>query len=292
MAKTTFIDGNPSLGILGTIVNALFLNKIFNHRHDGADADGSAPINYAADTGAADAYAIALTPALTAHVPGMPIMFKAVHANTGASTIAINGMATVPIKNTAGSDLSANAIKAGSLVMVIYDTINYQVMNLDPQSDVPVGAEMWWPMDTPPPARWFEEDGSSLVRTTYPALYGVLGPGYGAADGEHFNLPNPRGRDIRVWDHGQATDPDRASRTAPTATGATIPAGDHVGTNQEDALRSHNHTYPTAYSTPGPNGVPIRALDNVSMVYQGVGMVGGNETRSINTYRMMIIKAY
>lgn len=43
MAKTTFVDGDPGLGILGTIVNAAFLNKIFTHRHDGVDADGSAP---------------------------------------------------------------------------------------------------------------------------------------------------------------------------------------------------------------------------------------------------------
>lgn len=45
MAKTVFIDGNPSLGILGTIVTAAFLNLIFNHKHDGLNQDGSAPID-------------------------------------------------------------------------------------------------------------------------------------------------------------------------------------------------------------------------------------------------------
>lgn len=47
MAKTIFIDGDPSQGILGTVVNAAFLNKIFGatgHRHTGLDEDGSAPI--------------------------------------------------------------------------------------------------------------------------------------------------------------------------------------------------------------------------------------------------------
>ncbi|MCX5828771.1 MAG: phage tail protein [Deltaproteobacteria bacterium] len=289
MAKTIFIDGNPSQGILGTIVNALFLNKIFNHRHDGADADGSAPINYAADTGAADAYAIALTPALTAHVPGMPIVFKAAHANTGASTIAINGMATVPIKDTAGAALVADAIKAGALVMVIYDTVNYQVMNLDPQSDVPIGAEMLWPIDTPPPTRWFEEDGTSLVRTTYQGLFNIIGTGYGAVDSSHFNLPSPRGRHIRIWAHGQATDPDRASRTAPTAPGATIQAGDHNGTDQPDENRLHYHTVPTLAA--GAGGGSNRDI------YGGAGDTstlgsGGNESRGVNTNRMLIIKAY
>jgi hypothetical protein len=47
MAKTVFVDGDPSQGILGTVVNAAFLNKIFGatgHRHTGLDEDGSAPI--------------------------------------------------------------------------------------------------------------------------------------------------------------------------------------------------------------------------------------------------------
>lgn len=41
MAKTLFNDGDPSLGILGTRVLAAFLNKIFSHKHDGLDQDGS-----------------------------------------------------------------------------------------------------------------------------------------------------------------------------------------------------------------------------------------------------------
>ena len=128
MAKTIFIDGDPAQGILGTIVNALFLNKIFSHRHDGGDADGSAPINYAADTGAADAYAIALVPALSAHVPGMSIRLLVGHANTGASTLAINALAPVALKYPDGSALGAGALKAGEMVTVIYDGTNYQVV--------------------------------------------------------------------------------------------------------------------------------------------------------------------
>jgi len=290
MAKTIFIDGNASLGILGTIVSALFLNKIFNHRHDGADADGSAPINYAADTGSANTYAIALAPALTAHVVGMPISFKAAHANTGASTIAINGMATVPIKDTAGVDLVANAIKAGALVSISYDGVNYQVLSVHSNNITSVGAETLWPTETPPEG-WLEEDGSSLVRATYPALFAAIGTMYGAADGTHFNLPDARGRVPRIWAHGQATDPDRASRTAPTAPGATISAGDHVGTNQADELKAHTHTaYYTGYTILAATG-SAQNSPNANSTPQ-TSSTGGNETRSINTYRMMIIKAY
>jgi len=43
MAKTTFTDGNPSMGILGTRVLAAWLNKVFSHRHTGQEDDGYAP---------------------------------------------------------------------------------------------------------------------------------------------------------------------------------------------------------------------------------------------------------
>lgn len=129
MAKTLFSDGNPLQGILGTIVSAAFLNKIFSHRHDGLDQDGSAPLDYAADTGAANAYAIALVPALTAHVVGLPIHFKATNANTAASTLAVNGLDAVAIKQVDGSNLPAGAILAGQMITVMYTGTFYALMS-------------------------------------------------------------------------------------------------------------------------------------------------------------------
>jgi hypothetical protein len=126
MAKTVFVDGDPSQGILGTRVLAAWLNAIQNHRHSGLDADGSAPIDYAEDTGAANAYAIALSPALGANVEGLPILFKASHTNTGASTLSINGMDPLPIKSRSGMDLSEGALRTGQIVAVVYNGSCYQ----------------------------------------------------------------------------------------------------------------------------------------------------------------------
>ncbi|OGQ60733.1 MAG: hypothetical protein A3J24_06360 [Deltaproteobacteria bacterium RIFCSPLOWO2_02_FULL_53_8] len=54
MAKTIFTDGDKSLGILGSVVLAAWLNKIFGtggHVHDGVDDDGHAPkVNLASHT--------------------------------------------------------------------------------------------------------------------------------------------------------------------------------------------------------------------------------------------------
>lgn len=149
------------------------------------------------------------------------------------------------------------------------------------------GMEMMWPTEVPP-VGWLEEDGSSLLRAgTYAALFAVIGTTYGTADATHFNLPDARGRFLRGWAHGSANDPDRATRTVPAVAGTTMAAGDHVGTYQVDGFKAHTHTY----NDSGAAGATGRAFaaDNL---YASVnsGSTGGNETRPINTTRMVIIK--
>lgn len=83
-----------------------------------------------ADTGAADAYAIAPAPAITAYVAGQLFRFKAVNANTGASTLAVSGLAVKPIKRNDGTTaLAAGDIAAGSYVEVQYDGTNFRLLN-------------------------------------------------------------------------------------------------------------------------------------------------------------------
>lgn len=130
MAKTNFVNGNPSQGIMGTVVTAEFLNAVNNHRHRGLAEDGDGAIDYAVDTGTANNYAIALNPALTGYIEGMPIHFKAATTNTGASTLNINGLGAKPIKRN-GGDLLADTIKAGQIVCVTYDGVNFQLVGGD-----------------------------------------------------------------------------------------------------------------------------------------------------------------
>lgn len=124
MPKTTFSDTPP----LGTIVTAAFLNAINNQRHTGEAVDGAGALDYAPDAGAANAYAITLSPVLTGHVTGMPIYFKALNANTGASTININGLGAIAIKKHGSLALAAGDIAAGQIVGVAYDGTNYQIL--------------------------------------------------------------------------------------------------------------------------------------------------------------------
>jgi len=129
MAKTVFENGNPSQATQGTVVTAEFLNATNNHRHTGQDIDGAGALDYAADSGAANAYIIALSPALTAQIIGMPVCFKAATANTGISTLKINDLTALTVKKNGSSDLNAGDILAGQLVCVAYDGTYFQLIS-------------------------------------------------------------------------------------------------------------------------------------------------------------------
>jgi hypothetical protein len=84
----------------------------------------------ASDTGAADAYAIATAPVITAYSAGQVFIFKAANANTGASTLAVSGLASPKsIKKNGSVALVANDIKAGQVVVVVYDGTNMQMVS-------------------------------------------------------------------------------------------------------------------------------------------------------------------
>jgi hypothetical protein len=90
------------------------------------------------------------------------------------------------------------------------------------------------------PDGWLVCDGSSVLKTSYSELYGIIGTSYGSVDATHFNLPDLRGKFVRGVDSGAGNDPDAASRVACNTGGNT---GDSVGSCQSDANKSHGHDF-------------------------------------------------
>jgi len=137
------------------------------------------------------------------------------------------------------------------------------------------------------PSGFLECNGAALNRTTYATLFAVISTVHGSGDNvATFNLPDYRGRFLRGWDHAIARDPDRASRTAMNAGGAT---GDSVGSVQADAFRSHSHW--SGSLTEGGSGSPrFMATANGADWSKQTQSNGGNETRPINANVMYCIK--
>jgi hypothetical protein len=81
---------------------------------------------YAADTGAANAYVVTLSPVPTI-VAGAEVIFKASNANSGASTLTVNGGSAIPIKKNGTTALVTGDITAGQIITVVYDGTNFQI---------------------------------------------------------------------------------------------------------------------------------------------------------------------
>ena len=81
--------------------------------------------DYAVDTGAADTYTIAVTPAVTSYSAGRQFRFKAANTNTGASTLDVDSVGAKAIVQADGSTaLSAGDITAGQIVTVSYEGVD------------------------------------------------------------------------------------------------------------------------------------------------------------------------
>lgn len=84
-------------------------------------------------------------------------------------------------------------------------------------------------------------DGSSVSRTTYAALYAVVGTAYGSVDGTHFTLPDMRGRSPLGVNNTNLANGKSASYTARNR-GDNGGAETHSLTSAQNGSHSHNMT--------------------------------------------------
>jgi len=85
--------------------------------------------DYAVDASGTDAYAITITPAITAYTAGQRFTFKAGTANTGACTLNVSGLGAKTIKKDVSSDLATGDIIVNQIVEVEYDGTNMQLLS-------------------------------------------------------------------------------------------------------------------------------------------------------------------
>ena len=163
-------------------------------------------------------------------------------------------LASVPINSTNG-----NVAVSGDLAVA--GTITVAGGNI-----IPPGV-IWEYGGASPPAGWLVCDGSAVSRSTYSALYNVIGIAYGAGDtSTTFNLPNRTNRFgvgagglyLRGSTGGSASE-TTSSAGAHNHTGVTggtalsiaqLPSHTHTGNTSTDGL--HQHTFIAAIEA-GPS---------------------------------------
>lgn len=88
---------------------------------------------------------------------------------------------------------------------------------------------------TTAPSGYLKCNGTAISRTTYAALFAIIGTTHGAGDGSStFNVPDLRGEFVRGWDDSRGVD-----------------SGRNFGTSQGDNNKQHNHTASSTITDPG-----------------------------------------
>lgn len=93
-------------------------------------------LNYAVDTGSANAYAVTPTPSVSAYIAGHMAILKPSNANTGSATLAVNGLSAKVIKLSDGNVPYAGAMLSGGIYILVYDGTNFILLNPTPQPAV------------------------------------------------------------------------------------------------------------------------------------------------------------
>lgn len=83
----------------------------------------------ASDTGSANAYAIAPSPAITAYAAGQRFQFVPANKNTGAATLAVSGLTAKNIKMLDGTDPPRNAVHTSQIADVMYNGTSFILLN-------------------------------------------------------------------------------------------------------------------------------------------------------------------
>lgn len=199
--------------------------------NDVADAiDGVITRTYAGvTTGTGGAYLASPSPAWLEYTTSAFIIFVPHVSNTASPTLNISSLGAKDLK-IGGVAVGAGVIQAGIPTIVAYTGVHFEVLlqNLT----IPIGQLNSFAGATAPTG-WLLCDGTAVSRTTYAALYSVIGDTYGSGDGSTtFNVPDLR-------------------RRTPIGTGSSDVLGADDGVAYASRSTNQSHSVPAHYHAMG-----------------------------------------
>ena len=167
---------------------------------------------------------------------GLPIRFQ---DSSGAPFVALKSPSSVSANRT--FTLPATTGSVGQFLAV--SSSNHSATNAElvfsTVQGVPSGSVFCMAVATVP-SGYLECNGAAVSRTTYSALFAIIGTQYGTGNGSStFNLPDLRGEFVRGFDNGRGVDNGRS-----------------IASGQGAQNSSHNHTASSSVTDPGHRHLP------------------------------------
>jgi microcystin-dependent protein len=157
--------------------------------------------------------------------------------------------------------LPASITNGGFLQTDGSGNLSFQVV-----AGVPIGSVFCMAVATVPTG-YLECNGAAVSRTTYAALFAIIGVQYGAGNGSStFNIPDLRGEFVRGYDHGRGVDNNRSINDPQGASNA-----------------SHNHSISLSGTT--SNKSLTGSVTRIAETMAAFGTTSGvfSKTSNINT---------
>jgi phage-related tail fiber protein len=151
---------------------------------------------------------------------------------------------------------------------------------------VPTGWVGFYARNTPPTG-FLKANGALVSRTTYAALFAVIGTTFGAGDGSTtFELPDLRGEFLRCLDDGRGVDSGRGIGTSQISTQILV---DDDGGQVTGAIDWTNNNLPAlGYETGNPSSVISHHF--VSSTYTApANSIGSSFIRSIRPRNIALL---
>jgi microcystin-dependent protein len=174
-----------------------------------------------------------------AHMSGHVIAFTP-HTTSGASpTLNVDGLGAKALRQFPSVDMPAGVLVQGTPYVALYNNSDsswyLQNSQVNPYQIPLAGGLDYWGTTTPNSAFAFPA-GQAISRTTYSALFAIMGTTHGSGDGSTtFNLPDKTGRVSAMKE---------ASATRLTSTyfgGNSTSMGATGGLESNNVILTHNH---------------------------------------------------
>ena len=152
------------------------------------------------------------------------------------------------------------------------------------------------------PSGYLECNGAAVSRTTYSALFAVIGTAYGTGNGSStFNLPDLRGEFVRGFDNGRNADTGRSISTSQGSQNASHNHSANSTSTVTDPGHKHNLNFNMGSIISSGGAFGLKDSGNADRMFTAttgisvststsIGNQGGNESRPRNVAMMYIIK--